>query len=116
MTTLTESNVEQAALAWLDGLSWNVAHGPDLAPDTLGAERADYGQVVLEQRLRDALALLNPDLPASAVDETFQRKRRKRTGMTGQYFNHCPTLDSLYQEFPDSGKELYFDGTAKRCR
>ena len=55
MTTLTESDVEQAALAWLEGLSWNVAHGPDLAPDTLGAERADYGQVVLEQRLRDAL-------------------------------------------------------------
>ena len=73
MTTLTESDVEQAALAWLEGLSWNVAHGPDLAPDTLGAERADYGQVVLEQRLRDALALLNPDLPASAVDETFRR-------------------------------------------
>ena len=44
MTTLTESDVEQAALAWLEGLSWNVAHGPDLAPDTLGAERADYGQ------------------------------------------------------------------------
>ena len=44
MTTLTESDVEQAALACLDGLSWNVAHGPDLAPDTLGAERADYGQ------------------------------------------------------------------------
>ena len=28
-----------------------------------GAERSDYGEVVLERRLRDGLARLNPDLP-----------------------------------------------------
>ena len=45
MTTLTESTVEEAALGWLAGLGWSVAHGPDIAPDTPGAERADYGEV-----------------------------------------------------------------------
>ena len=48
MTTLTESEVEQAAL------DWQVAHGPDIAPGTLDAGRHDYGQVALERRLRDA--------------------------------------------------------------
>ncbi len=73
---LTESDVEQSALAWLEGLGWNVAHGPDLAPDTLDAERLDYGQVVLEQRLRDALTRLNPDLPAAALDDAFRQLNR----------------------------------------
>ena len=53
MTTITESTVEDAALAWLESLGWSVAHGPDIAPDTPGAERSDYGAVVLERRLRD---------------------------------------------------------------
>ena len=33
MTTLSEADVEQAALDWLSGLGWQVAQGPDIAPD-----------------------------------------------------------------------------------
>ena len=69
----SESEVEDAALEWLDGQGWSVAHGPDIAPGTPDAERADYGQVVLERRLREALARLNPDLPAEALDDAFRR-------------------------------------------
>ena len=76
MTTITEADVEQAALDWLSGLGWAVAHGPGIAPDAPGAERRDYGQVVLEQRLRDALAELNPGLPASALDAAFHKVTR----------------------------------------
>ena len=60
---LSEADVEQAALDWLSALGWQVAHGPDIAPGTPNAERTDYSQVVLERRLRDALAELNPGLP-----------------------------------------------------
>ena len=35
------------------------------------AERTDYSGVVLAQRLYDALARLNPDLPATALDDAF---------------------------------------------
>ncbi len=56
ITTLTEAEVEQTALSWLPDLGWRVAHGADIAPETPNAERADYGQVVLERRLRDARA------------------------------------------------------------
>ena len=73
MTTITEADVEQAALEWLAGLGWRVVHGPDIAPDTPNEERADYGQVVLEQRLRDDLGRLNPSLPASALDDAFRK-------------------------------------------
>ncbi|MXZ92504.1 MAG: type I restriction endonuclease subunit R [Chloroflexi bacterium] len=76
MTTLTESTVEQASLEWLAALGWQVAHGPDIAPDTPGAERVDYGQVVLEQRLRDVLARLNPELPDVAVEDALRKLTR----------------------------------------
>jgi hypothetical protein len=61
-----ESVVEDAALAWLTASGWTIAHGPDIALDTLAAERRDYGDVVLAQRLRDALGRLNPALTAEA--------------------------------------------------
>ena len=76
MTTYTEAEVEQVALDWLSGLGWQVAHGPDIAPDSPGAERDDYGQVVLERRLRDALAGLNSSLPASALDDAYRKLTR----------------------------------------
>ena len=76
MTGITESDVEEAALAWLAELGWQVAHGPDIAPDAPGAERNDYGHVVLERRLRDALAELNPSLSADALNDVFRKLTR----------------------------------------
>ena len=73
---ITESDVEEAALTWLEGLGWTVLYGPDIAPDGDASERAGYGQVVLDQRLRDALARLNPALPSEALDDAFRRITR----------------------------------------
>ena len=76
MTTLTEADVEQAALDWLSALGWQVAHGPDIAPGTPNAERSDYGEVVLGRRLGDSLAELNPSLPTSALDDAVRKLTR----------------------------------------
>jgi type I restriction enzyme, R subunit len=73
---MTESIIEQAALAWLERLGWTVKHGPEIAPGELAAERGDFGQAVLTQRLRDALARLNPALPAEALDDAFRKLTR----------------------------------------
>ena len=76
MTALAEADVEDAALEWLGALGWQTAHGPDIGPGATGEERADYGAVVLEQRLRDSLARLNPDLPLDALDDAFRKLTR----------------------------------------
>jgi len=73
MTAFTESVVEEAALAWLAELGYTVRLGPTLAPGEPAAERADYAQVVLERRLRDALARLNPTVPRGALDEACRK-------------------------------------------
>ena len=71
--SLSESTVEAVALEWLAALGWAVAHGPDIAPDTPAAERADYGTVVLTNRLRSALARLNPNLSDEALEDALCR-------------------------------------------
>jgi len=76
MSTFSESVVEQAALAWLEAAGWQVRNGAEIAPGEPAAERDDYGQVVLAQRLRDALARLNPALPAEALDDAFRKLTR----------------------------------------
>ena len=76
MGVMTESTVESATLAWLSELGWQVKPGPEIAPDGLFAERQDYGDVVLSQRLRDALARLNPDLPPEALQDAFRKLTR----------------------------------------
>ena len=74
--SFTEPEVEAAALEWLEGLGWRVAHGPEIGPHADGAERANYSEVILEHRLRDSLDRLNPDLPAEALDDAFGKITR----------------------------------------
>ncbi|MBW6493779.1 MAG: DEAD/DEAH box helicase family protein, partial [Burkholderiaceae bacterium] len=76
MSGFTESVVEQAALAWLEGAGWQIRNGAEIAPGEPAAERDDYGQVFLSQRLRDALARLNPALPVEALDDAFRKLTR----------------------------------------
>ncbi|GIW55779.1 MAG: DEAD/DEAH box helicase [Nitrospiraceae bacterium] len=83
MTAFTESTVESAALAWLEAIGWSIKHGPDISPDgetlTLSLsqrERENYDEVVLARRLRDALARLNPELPAEALEDAFRKLTR----------------------------------------
>jgi type I restriction enzyme R subunit len=71
-----ESDVERAALAWLEGQGWVVRHGREIAPGEPASERADYAKVVLEERLWQALARLNPRLPAEALEEAFRKLTR----------------------------------------
>ena len=68
MSALTESVVEDAALAWMETAGLQVAHGHKIAPDSAFAERADRGQVVLAPRVRKALTPLNPALSVEALE------------------------------------------------
>ena len=111
MTTLTEADVEQAALDWLSALGWQVAHGPEIAPDTPGAEREDYGQVVLGRRVRDAVAGLNLGLPADALDDAF-RKLTRPEGATVEARNrafHRMVVNGVEVEYREAGGALRGD-------
>lgn len=72
----TESVVEDAALEWFGELGYRVIHGPEIAPGEPAAERVSYEKVVLERRLREALATLNPGVPQEGLDEAFRKLTR----------------------------------------
>ena len=72
----SESVIEQAALAWLESLGYLILSGLEIAPGEPAAERDNYGQVVLEYRLRQALARLNPQVPTDALEEAFRKLTR----------------------------------------
>jgi type I restriction enzyme R subunit len=78
VSAFTESVVEEAALTWLAGLGYAVLHGPEIAAGEPAAERSDpnYRDVILEQRLRSALARLNRELPAEAIEDAYRKLTR----------------------------------------
>src|SRR5947209_7319583 len=63
-----DSLAEQPALARLcDEQGWTHVHGSELAPDAPAVERKLWSDVVLVERLRRAVARINPHLPPDAV-------------------------------------------------
>ena len=78
MPSFTESVVEDAALEWLKALDYEILHGPDIAYGQPAAERNDpgYRDTILDTRLRQALARLNPGLPPEALDDAYRKLTR----------------------------------------
>ncbi|APR03679.1 type I restriction endonuclease subunit R [Thauera chlorobenzoica] len=70
---MTEDQLEQEALGWLAEVGYSHRYGPDIAPDGDTPERADYRQVLLPFRLREAIHRLNPQIPASAREDAYKQ-------------------------------------------
>ena len=75
----SESQVEEAALEWLSGLGYAVLHGPDISPDGPTPERISYDQVLLTERLIEALKRLNPHLPTETLEEVLRKVQQTET-------------------------------------
>ena len=73
---MTENDLEQACIDWFRELGWEYSYGETISPGGFASERAHYNEVVLTPRFRAALESLNPDLPASAIDDAEKRVRQ----------------------------------------
>ena len=70
---LGESLLERAALEWFKELGYEVAYGPDISPGGSNPERDSYSQVLLLNRLRQALLRINPTLPEEAIEKAVHK-------------------------------------------
>ncbi len=70
---MTEDQLEQEALGWLADVGYQHRYGPDLAPDGAARERRDYRQVLLVERLHQAVVALNPAVPQAARDDAVKQ-------------------------------------------
>jgi len=70
---LTEDQLEQEAIGWLADVGYSHLYGPNLAPDGDRPERQNYQQVLLLERLRSAIARLNPGLPVAVREDALRQ-------------------------------------------
>ncbi|MDI6879233.1 MAG: type I restriction endonuclease subunit R [Desulfitobacteriaceae bacterium] len=68
-----ESHLEEATLEWFEELGYEVVFAPDIAPEGEYPEREDYSEVILSERLKEALIRINPKLPSDAIEEAFRQ-------------------------------------------
>ena len=67
-----EDDLEQATLEWLEELDYETLHGPDIAVDGEYPERESYQEVVLHDRLEEALRKINPSASSSSIERAIQ--------------------------------------------
>lgn len=70
------SLAEQPVLDWLRELGYEIAFGPDIAPEGAFAERSDWRGVLLRKRVERSIRRLNPDLPDVGVEAAVRGLER----------------------------------------
>ena len=73
---LTESEIETFSIELLERLGYQYIYAPDIAPDSETPERERFEDVLLLDRLRTAVARINPTLPADVREDAIKRIQR----------------------------------------
>jgi type I restriction enzyme R subunit len=73
--TITENEIEQIAIDYLQGLGYTYLNGLTISPDGEHPER-HYSDVVLITRLRDAMDKLNPNINQDVKDDALKKLLR----------------------------------------
>ncbi|MGB4575672.1 MAG: type I restriction endonuclease subunit R [Paludibacter sp.] len=76
MKPITEDKIETFAIEVLQSIGWEYVHGLAIAPGAEQAERENFEQIILIDRLRKAVAILNPDIPQDAQEQAIQKVLR----------------------------------------
>lgn len=83
--SITENEIEEIALSYLQNLGYSYVLGTNISPDGEHPER-QYTDVVLATRLRDAIDKLNPTITQDAKEDAL--KKVLRTGSPNALINN----------------------------
>jgi len=73
---ITENIIEASTIEILQSQGWEYVYGTDIAPEGVRCERENYQQIILTERLRLAVAGINPHIPADAREAAIQKVLR----------------------------------------
>jgi type I restriction enzyme, R subunit len=76
MTRITENTIESFAIELLEKLGYEYIYAPDIAPDAENPERNSFEEVLLVNRLQNAVKRINPSIPADAQTEAIKEIQR----------------------------------------
>lgn len=108
-TRFLESTVEEAVLEWSEGLGYAVMNGLEIAPGEPAAERESFGEVLLVGRLKDAIAWINPKIPAEAQEDALRRVLRTETAnlLENNRRFHRLLVDGIDVEYQADGRTVH---------
>ncbi len=73
MKLITEDKIEYFAIEQLNTLGWEYIHGSVISPDGEKPERKSYEQIILIDRLRRAVSVINPHIPKEVQEQAIQK-------------------------------------------
>ncbi len=76
MSRMTESEIELFAIEQLEKLKYQYIYAPAIAPDGEKPERKTFEDVLLIERLQEAVGRINPKVPAEAREEAVKQTQR----------------------------------------
>ncbi|MEZ5195778.1 MAG: type I restriction endonuclease [Bacteroidales bacterium] len=86
MSRITENTIEEFSIELLERLGYHYIYAPDIAPDLPAPglrqaggekpERTSYEEVLLTERLQNAIRRINPKVPADSQEEAFKEIQR----------------------------------------
>ena len=76
MKPITENHIETFCIEVLQSLGWEYIYGLAIAPGAEQQERESFEQIILTERLRKAVVVLNPHVPQQAQEQAIQKVLR----------------------------------------
>ena len=76
MTKITENAIEKFCIELLEKQGYEYIYAPDIAPDSDNPLRSSFEEVLLNNRLTDAIARINPSIPHDAQQEAIKEISR----------------------------------------
>ena len=73
MKPINEDKIEFFAIEVLQSMGWEYVHGLAIAPGAEQAERESFEQIILMERLRKAVGILNPSIPHDVQEQAVQK-------------------------------------------
>ncbi|MGH7239045.1 MAG: type I restriction endonuclease, partial [Candidatus Saccharimonadales bacterium] len=76
VTKISESSIEDLVIGLFQKLGYSYVYAPSVAPDSDTPERERFEDVLLLDRLRAAVARINPTIPADIREEAIKQIQR----------------------------------------
>lgn len=73
MSKFDEDQLEQAGINWFKELDYTYMNGYEISPGGRYEERESHKEVVLKERLRNALYTINSDIPNKAIENAIRK-------------------------------------------
>ena len=107
MTRLTENTIEEFSIELLESLGYEYIYAPNIAPDGDSPERKTYEDIILLERLQNAVRRINPTISADAQNEAIKELLRINSPelLTNNESFHRLLTEGINISYQDKGNE-----------